>query len=123
MAKEVSKGSRITGTDRDKLSKEYAKRYRAGESIRSIQEGSGRSYGSIHKALADAGVPLRGRGGATRGAAAKKTVTKKAPAKKAVAKKASAKKAVAKKAPVKAAAKKAPAKKAVTKKAPAKKTA
>ena len=35
-------------------------------SIRALAEGTGRSYGFVHRLLLDAEVPLRGRGGATR---------------------------------------------------------
>ena len=111
MAKALAKGSRITGAQRTTLASQYAKRYAAGESIRKIAEDAGRSFGFVHGVLKEAGVELRGRGGATRGvrkaastSAAKKTTT------------AAAKKAPAKKAPAKAAAKKAPAKKAPAKK-------
>ena len=99
MAKALAKGSRITGSQRDTLASQFAKRYGAGESIRKIAEDSGRSFGFVHGVLAEAGVALRGRGGATRGA--KKAAAKKAPAKKTVAKKAPAKKTAAKKAPAK----------------------
>ena len=135
MAKALAKGSRITGAQRTTLASQYAKRYAAGESIRKIADDAGRSFGFVHGVLKEAGVELRGRGGATRGVkktasssaakkttAAKKTATKKAPAKaaKAPAKKSAAKKAPAKKSTAKAA--KAPAKKSAAKKAPAKKT-
>ncbi len=101
MAKALAKGSRITGAQRTTLASQYAKRYAAGESIRKIAEDAGRSFGFVHGVLKEAGVELRGRGGATRGvrkaastSAARKTTT------------AAAKKAPAKKAPAKAAAKK-----------------
>jgi hypothetical protein len=133
VAKALAKGSRITGAQRTTLASQYAKRYAAGESIRKIADDAGRSFGFVHGVLKEAGVELRGRGGATRGAkkaasssAAKKTTAtarkataKKAPAK-AAAKKSTAKKAPAKKTTAKAA--KAPAKKSPAKKAPAKKT-
>ena len=123
MAKALAKGSRITGSQRDTLASQFAKRYNAGESIRKIAEDSGRSFGFVHGVLVEAGVDLRGRGGATRGAA-KKAAAKKSAAKKAPAKKATATKTAAKKAPAKkTTAKKAPAKKTTAaKKAPAKKT-
>jgi hypothetical protein len=134
VAKALAKGSRITGAQRTELASRYAKRYAAGESIRKIADDAGRSFGFVHGVLKEAGVELRGRGGATRGAKkaaspsaakktaagpAKKAATKKAPAKAA---KAPAKKSAAKKAPAKATAK-APAKKSAAKKAPAKATA
>jgi hypothetical protein len=114
VAKALAKGSRITGTQRTTLASQYAKRYAAGESIRKIADDAGRSFGFVHGVLKEAGVELRGRGGATRGAkkAASSSAARKTTA-------AAAKKAPAKKAPAKAA--KAPAKKAPAKKAPAKK--
>jgi hypothetical protein len=78
----LSKGSRITGTQRDALAARFAKKYESGQSIRKIVDDSGRSYGFVHGLLSETGVELRGRGGATRG-------TKKTPAKKSTAKKAS----------------------------------
>jgi helix-turn-helix protein len=132
VAKALAKGSRITGAQRGTLSAQYAKRYSAGESIRKIAEDAGRSFGFVHGVLKEAGVQLRGRGGATRGAK-KSTSNARKKAAVAPAKKASATKSAAKKTPAKVAAKKvttkAPAKKAPAKvttkkvaKAPAKKT-
>lgn len=65
MAK-LSKGSRITGDDREQLAGELAKRYAAGDSIRDLADDLGRSYGFVHRILVDSGVTLRGRGGAVR---------------------------------------------------------
>ena len=115
MAKALAKGSRITGAQRTELASRYAKRYAAGESIRKIADDAGRSFGFVHGVLKEAGVELRGRGGATRGA--KKTASSSAAKRSAAG---SAKKAAAKKTPAKAA--KAPAKKSAAKKTPAKKT-
>lgn len=70
MTKKLAKGSRITGQARSDLTPQLVRRYEAGESIRSIADGIGRSYGFVHGVLVEAGVTLRGRGGATRGAAA-----------------------------------------------------
>jgi hypothetical protein len=146
VAKALAKGSRITGAQRTTLASQYARRYAAGESIRKIADDAGRSFGFVHGVLKEAGVELRGRGGATRGARkttsssaakksagpAKKTAAKKssaktakAPAKKTAAKKAPAKKTATKSAAKKTTAKKTPAKKSTAKaaKAPAKKTA
>ena len=121
MAKALAKGSRITGTQRTTLASQYARRYAAGDSIRKIADDAGRSFGFVHGVLKEAGVELRGRGGATRGAkkAASSSAARRTAA--ASAKKTAAKKAPAKKTPAKAAAKKAPAKKAPAKKAAAKK--
>ena len=67
---ELAKGSRITGTQRTELAAELAQRYGAGESIRAIAEATGRSFGFVHGLIKESGVEVRGRGGATRGAAA-----------------------------------------------------
>ena len=67
MAKALAKGSRITGTQRETLAGQYAKRYAAGDSIRKIADDAGRSFGFVHGVLKESGTALRGRGGATRG--------------------------------------------------------
>lgn len=63
---ELKKGSRVTGTDRDKLGAELRKKYDGGASIRLLAESSNRSYGFVHRLLTESGATLRGRGGATR---------------------------------------------------------
>jgi hypothetical protein len=63
---ELKKGSRVTGGDRDKLAADLKRKYEAGQSIRLLAEGSGRSYGFVHRILSESGATLRGRGGATR---------------------------------------------------------
>jgi hypothetical protein len=63
---ELKKGTRVTGGDRDKLANDMKKKYEAGQSIRLLAEGSGRSYGFVHRILSESGATLRGRGGATR---------------------------------------------------------
>jgi Helix-turn-helix domain len=70
VAEALAKGSRITGTQRTELAAELAQRYGAGESIRAIAEATGRSFGFVHGLIKESGVEVRGRGGATRGAAA-----------------------------------------------------
>ncbi|WP_375433205.1 helix-turn-helix domain-containing protein [uncultured Friedmanniella sp.] len=70
MSDTLTKGSRITGADRTTLGASLAERYQAGESIRALAEDIGRSFGFVHGVITEAGVPLRGRGGPTRGAAA-----------------------------------------------------
>lgn len=62
----TSKGRRITGAERSSLAEDLSKRYTDGESIRSLAESTGRSYGFVHRVLTEAGTALRGRGGATR---------------------------------------------------------
>jgi len=69
---ESPKGTRVIGADRAKLAAEMKKRYVAGDSIRDIAAEHGRSYGFVHRMLGEAGVTLRGRGGAQRGKAAAK---------------------------------------------------
>jgi hypothetical protein len=61
----LRKGTRVTGEDRSRLATDLRNRYDAGESIRSLATSTGRSYGFIHRILTEAGVALRGRGGAT----------------------------------------------------------
>lgn len=61
----LQKGARITGTQRTKLAADLKKAYQKGESIRSLAEAHGRSYGFVHRVLSESDVKLRGRGGAT----------------------------------------------------------
>jgi transposase len=63
---QIKKGSRIVGTDRDKLAADLKKKYEKGASIRALAEIIGRSYGFVHRVLSETGVQLRGRGGDTR---------------------------------------------------------
>ncbi|MBL1069155.1 helix-turn-helix domain-containing protein [Streptomyces sp. 7-21] len=76
MAETLKKGSRVTGAAREQLAADLRKKYEAGQSIRALAEETGRSYGFVHRMLTEEGVPLRGRGGATRG---KKTPPPSAP--------------------------------------------
>lgn len=62
----VRVGARTSGSTRDKLAAELKKKYERGASIRALAESTGRSYGFIHRVLIEAGVQVRGRGGATR---------------------------------------------------------
>ena len=70
MGENLRKGTRVTGNDRSQLATDLKSRYDSGESIRSLAAATGRSYGFIHRILTETGVALRGRGGATRRAAA-----------------------------------------------------
>ncbi|NTW39024.1 MAG: transcriptional regulator [Cellulomonadaceae bacterium] len=70
MSTKLPKGSRITGDGRQDLATSLVERYSRGESIRSIAEDIGRSYGFVHGVLVESGVTMRTRGGATRGPAA-----------------------------------------------------
>lgn len=63
---ELKKGSRVTGGDRERMASELRRKYEEGQSIRLLAEGSGRSYGFVHRILSESGATLRGRGGATR---------------------------------------------------------
>ncbi len=74
---ELTKGRRVTGAERDKLAADLKKKYAAGASIRELAEGTGRSYGFVHRVLTESGAKLRGRGGATRGKKATKKAGKK----------------------------------------------
>lgn len=64
---ELKKGSRVTGTERDRLASDLRSKYDAGVSIRALAATTGRSYGFIHRMLSESGANLRSRGGATRG--------------------------------------------------------
>lgn len=63
---ELKKGARITGGERNKLAADLKRKYSGGRSIRELAAETGRSYGFVHRILAESGVALRGRGGATR---------------------------------------------------------
>lgn len=64
---ELKKGSRVTGTERDRLATDLRRKYDAGVSIRALAATTGRSYGFVHRILSESGANLRSRGGATRG--------------------------------------------------------
>lgn len=66
MSDALKKGARVTGEDRAELAADLKRRYDEGESIRRLAAATGRSYGFVHRLLGEAGVELRGRGGATR---------------------------------------------------------
>jgi hypothetical protein len=85
VAENLKRGTRVTGADRSELAADLARRYGAGESIRSLATSTGRSYGFIHRILTETGVALRGRGGAPKRATAGKAAVGKAAAGKAVA--------------------------------------
>ncbi|HQR79286.1 MAG TPA: helix-turn-helix domain-containing protein [Actinomycetota bacterium] len=60
---ETNKGRRITGAERQALTKDIVDKYTQGASIRQLAEETGRSYGFIHRLLVESGTTLRGRGG------------------------------------------------------------
>lgn len=64
---ELKKGSRVTGSERDRLAADLRRKYDSGESIRALASSTGRSYGFVHRMLSESGATLRSRGGATRG--------------------------------------------------------
>jgi hypothetical protein len=64
---DLKKGSRVTGGERDRLAADLKRKYDGGESIRTLAQSTGRSYGFVHRMLSESGASLRGRGGATRG--------------------------------------------------------
>jgi hypothetical protein len=53
----------MSTVQRDELSAEVRHRYANDESLRSIAAHVGRSYGTVHRLLREAGVTLRPRGG------------------------------------------------------------
>ncbi len=75
MADDRTRGSRVTGAERAELAASLGRRYAAGESVRALAEDTGRSFGFVHGLVKEAGVPLRSRGGPTRGAAALATTS------------------------------------------------
>ncbi|MEU1596656.1 helix-turn-helix domain-containing protein [Streptomyces sp. NPDC005708] len=54
----------LPGPERDKVAAGLKAEYEAGTSVRRIAEATGRSYGAVHRLLAEAGVQFRPRGGA-----------------------------------------------------------
>ncbi|MEU0836390.1 helix-turn-helix domain-containing protein [Streptomyces sp. NPDC005969] len=66
MSRKTSARKLMAGPARDQVATELRKRYENGDSVRSIAEATNRSYGGVHRLLADAGVTFRSRGGETR---------------------------------------------------------
>lgn len=97
---ELTKGQRVSGSDRKKLAKDLKMRYEGGASIRELAGDLSRSYGFVHRMLKDEGAKLRGRGGATRKSTSNgkaSTAGRNGAAKKPAATKSTAKKSTAKK--------------------------
>ena len=63
----LKKGARISGATRSTVTADVTKQYAKGRSIRQLASAQGRSYGFVHRLLAESGVVLRSRGGSTRG--------------------------------------------------------
>lgn len=61
---DLNKGARILDADRDKLAAELRKCYEKGTAIRDLAQSIVRSYGFVHRILAESGVTLRDCGGA-----------------------------------------------------------
>lgn len=65
--KRTAPNARVTGQDRVKITGDIKKMYAKDKSIRAIAEETGRSYGFVHKVLAESpDVELRPRGGGRR---------------------------------------------------------
>jgi hypothetical protein len=60
----IGKSITVTGAARAEVSARIKMRYEKGESIRTIADSIGRSYGFVHGILREIDVPLRRRGGA-----------------------------------------------------------
>lgn len=75
---DLRKGSRVTGAERDQLAADLKRRYGGGESIRSLAESTGRSYGFVHRILSESGTAMRNRGGRRAPAGTKSTSRAKA---------------------------------------------
>lgn len=56
-------GKRLLGTARTNLCADLREEYEQGRSVRQLAQEYGRSYGQTHKLLAEAGTPMRSRGG------------------------------------------------------------
>ncbi|SDD64528.1 helix-turn-helix domain-containing protein [Glycomyces harbinensis] len=57
----------VRGDERRELTEHVTAAYEKGQSIRDIASTIGRSYGFVHRLLAEAGVDFRTRGGARKG--------------------------------------------------------
>lgn len=68
----LTKGARIVGSARTVLAADLRRQYEGGTSIRALADHLGRSYGFVHRLLAEQGVTFRARGGATRGSGSKR---------------------------------------------------
>lgn len=55
-------GSRVPAEQVDIYNEQVVEAYRSGDSIRTIAQRHGRSYGAIHYLLQAQGVPMRARG-------------------------------------------------------------
>lgn len=60
---EIAAGEHLSGPKRETVGTALAQVYNEGASLRAISGHTGRSYGSVHRLLSEAGVTFRGRGG------------------------------------------------------------
>jgi hypothetical protein len=60
----LPKGSKITGTDREKLGASLKKQYEKGSTIAQLVASTGRSSGFVQRLLVESGTTMRPRGGA-----------------------------------------------------------
>ncbi|TMR22098.1 transcriptional regulator [Nonomuraea turkmeniaca] len=70
----VRKHQRGASPEREALRADVTRRYVEGESVRELALSTGRSYGTVHRLLQEAGVELRPRGGRPRPAAVHQSV-------------------------------------------------
>ncbi|MFF4283004.1 helix-turn-helix domain-containing protein [Streptomyces kronopolitis] len=63
----IVKHRKLTGDERVDVLKRLATAYLGGWAVRTLSERCGRSFGTVHNMLIEANVPLRRRGGDTRG--------------------------------------------------------
>jgi DNA-directed RNA polymerase specialized sigma24 family protein len=70
------KQRRMSAPQRQEETRVIIRRYQAGESIRQIAAVLGRSYGTVHRRLYEAGVAFRPRGGNRRRTGARPTRTR-----------------------------------------------
>jgi predicted transcriptional regulator len=63
----IEPNRQLRDDERRELTEYVCAEYADGKSIRTIASTINRSYGQVHRLLADAGVQFRGRGGARKG--------------------------------------------------------
>ncbi|HEY2763377.1 MAG TPA: helix-turn-helix domain-containing protein [Pseudonocardiaceae bacterium] len=54
----------LRGDQRIEIREQFKAAYERGATVKELAEATGRSYGSVHKLLVEAGTTFRGRGGA-----------------------------------------------------------
>ncbi|MFI6689396.1 helix-turn-helix domain-containing protein [Streptomyces sp. NPDC050485] len=78
----IAKGTKMTGLQRETFMNQVVRAYTDDRqlSIKKICAATNRSYGAIHQLLSEAGVSMRGRGGARRASTAQPISARPAPA-------------------------------------------